>query len=203
MTDKSEIKITSWNVRGLNKIVKLKQVLHRIRLLKSKIIFLQETHLTDVSAVKKRWSGQVYSASFNSHARGVIILIDRSIPFRLNHEETDPAGRYIILQGTILASQITLVNVYGPNEDNSIFYRDLFLTLSSTPGQLIIGGDYNCVLDPVNDRTSGTDTSHMQARKVIHEYIADLNLTEVWRKLYPKKKGIFLLLTYLWYIIAY
>uniref|UniRef100_A0A0E9W8S8 Endonuclease/exonuclease/phosphatase domain-containing protein n=1 Tax=Anguilla anguilla TaxID=7936 RepID=A0A0E9W8S8_ANGAN len=40
MAGKSEIKITSWNVRGLNKLVKLKRVRGRIRLLKSQIIFL-------------------------------------------------------------------------------------------------------------------------------------------------------------------
>lgn len=122
MVGKSEIKITSWNVRGLNKLVKLKRVLDRIKLLKSQIIFLQESHLTDTTKVKKRWPGQIFAAPFNSQARGVIILIHKSIPFRLSHEVIDPACRYIILQRTILTTQITLVNVYGPNEDNPNFF---------------------------------------------------------------------------------
>lgn len=122
MLGESEIKITSWNVRGLNKLVKLKQVLGRIRLFKSQIIFLQETHLTDMTKVKKRWPGQVFAAPFNSQARGVTILIHQSVPFRLIHEVVDPAGRYIILQGTVLTSLITLVNIYGPNADNPTFF---------------------------------------------------------------------------------
>ncbi len=86
--------------------MKLKQVLGRIRLLKSQIIFLQESHLTDTIKVKKRWPGQVFAAPFNSQARGVIILIHKSIPFRLSREVIDLAGRYIILQGTILEAKL-------------------------------------------------------------------------------------------------
>lgn len=77
MQNISDIKITSWNVRGLKKLIKLKQVMNRIKHLKSKIVFLQETHLTvsDVKFVKNRWPGQVIHASFNNYARGVLILI--------------------------------------------------------------------------------------------------------------------------------
>lgn len=42
MFDTSVINVSSWNVRGLNKIVKLKQVLGRIKQMKSTVCFLQE-----------------------------------------------------------------------------------------------------------------------------------------------------------------
>ena len=52
----SELQFTSWNVKGLNKLVKLKQVMSRIKQLKAKIVFLQETHLTPEDVVKvRRW----------------------------------------------------------------------------------------------------------------------------------------------------
>lgn len=81
----SEPQFTSWNVRGLNKLVKLKQVMSRIKQLKAKIVFLQETHLTPKDTVKlsRRWSGRVFSASFSSHSRGVATLIHNSLPFHL------------------------------------------------------------------------------------------------------------------------
>lgn len=58
----SELQLISWNVRGLNKLVKLKQVVNRIKQLKAKIVFLQETHLTpeDVVKVRRRWPGRVF-----------------------------------------------------------------------------------------------------------------------------------------------
>ena len=94
----SELQFTSWNLRGLNKLVKLKQVMSRIKQLKAKIVFLQETHLTPEDVVKvRRWPGRVFSASFSSHSRGVITLIHNSLPFRLINVEEDSFGRYFVI----------------------------------------------------------------------------------------------------------
>ena len=94
----SDLQFTPWNVRGLNKIVKLKQVMNRLWQLKAKIIVLQETHLTseDVIRVRRRWPGQVFSASFSSNSRGVITLIHKSVPFKLIRVTEDGLGRYLI-----------------------------------------------------------------------------------------------------------
>lgn len=101
--------ITSWNVRGLGKIVKLKQVSNRIKDLKSKIIFIQESHMTtDVQRPSKKWPGQVFRASLNSQARGVAIHRHKLIPFQSIKVIKDPHGRYIIVQGNILSQKINL-----------------------------------------------------------------------------------------------
>lgn len=78
------IKFTSWNVRGLGKIAKLKQVIHRRKQLKASIAFLQETHLLsgDLLKIQRKWPGQVYSEPYASNARGVIPLIHKSIPLK-------------------------------------------------------------------------------------------------------------------------
>ncbi len=156
--------------------------------MKSNIIFIQETHLSkeDIKNGKKRWPGKIYSACFTSHARGVMILIHKSVPFLLKNKYVDPSGRYIILSGTIVSTQINLINVYGPNADKPSFYQDLFLSLSSYPGQCIIGGNFNCVLDPIQG--TGTDTSHQQTRKTIKKYMCELNLIDIWRHLNPNRK---------------
>lgn len=135
MSDSCKIKFTSWNCRGLNKLTKVKQVMSRIKSLKSKVVFLQETHLLseDVSKIARRWQGQVLSAPYTTHARGVMILIHKSVPLRVQNVVKDSAGRYIMVQGRLLSETITLINVYGPNEDDPKFYDSLFiyfLTLS-------------------------------------------------------------------------
>lgn len=185
----SDIKITSWNVRGLRKRIKLKQVINRIKQLKSKIIFLQETHLTDceLKFVKNRWPGQVIHSSYNNYARGVIILIHRSIPFQMLQIKKDPAGRYVIVQGNILSITLNLVSVYGPNENKPKFFEDLFLTVSTLQGLYIIGGDFNCTLNPSIDRSTDSDIYKAQNRHLINQYILDMNLVEVWRELNPDK----------------
>lgn len=168
----------------LNKLVKLKQVMSRIKQLKAKIVFLQETHLTpgDVVRVRRRWPGRVYSASFSSHSRKVITLIHNSVPFCLTGVNEDRLGRYLIIQCEILSVKLNLVNLYGPNDDNPSFFRHLILTLAELPGSYIIGGDFNCALQPEIDRSTGTDASHNQTRRELLQFINDFNLIDVWRK---------------------
>ena len=73
MSNFMEVKVTSWNCSGLGKLTKVKQVLSRVKEKRSNIVFLQESHMMqcDVSKITKRWQGQVFSASYSSHARGV------------------------------------------------------------------------------------------------------------------------------------
>lgn len=70
------------------------------------------------------------------------------------------------------------------------FFRNLFLTLSSTPEQCIISSDYDCMLDPLNGHSSGTDSSHLQSKNVLLQSINDLNLIEICRKLHPYKNEV-------------
>ena len=104
-------KISSWNVRGLGSLVKLKQVMTRLKYLGSKIVFLQETHLTssEVIRLRRRWQGQVFVANYSSHARGVAILIHKSIPLQINISTLDPGGRFIILQCSLCGQPLNLM----------------------------------------------------------------------------------------------
>ncbi len=183
----SELQFTSWNVRGLNKLVKLKEVMSRIRQLKAKIVFIQETHLApeDVIRLRRRWPGWVFSACFNSHSRGVITLIHNSVPFHLISVDEDRFGRYLIIQCEILSVRLNLVNLYGPNEDNPSFFRHLFLSLAALLGCFIIGGDFNCALQPDIDRSTGIDTSHNQTRKELLQCIEEFHLIDIWRGGHP------------------
>lgn len=90
------VECISWNCRGLQKSVKVKQVMTRIKQLKAKIIFLQETHLlaNETSKIKRRWPGQVVSASYATNSRGVMILIHKSISIQVEEITKDHNGRF-------------------------------------------------------------------------------------------------------------
>lgn len=129
----------------------------------------------------------IYS-SYNNYARGVAILIHKSVPFHIIQTIQDPTGRYVIVQGNIMSCKINLIKIYGPNEDTPSFFEKLLVTVSTLEGLYIFGGDFNCILDPVMDRLTGTDTSHVQTRKKLTEFIKDLRLVDIWRKQNPNKK---------------
>ena len=99
MSNAPFLNITSWNVRGMRKLVKIKQILSRLKHLQAKVIFLQETHLLpdEIVRIRKRWPGQILASCCSSQARGVAILIHKSVPFRIHKLLQDPAGRFVVV----------------------------------------------------------------------------------------------------------
>lgn len=115
-------------------------------------------------------------------------MIHKSVPFQVNNTIPDAAGRYLVVQGTLLQENINLISIYGPNDDNPSFFENLFLLIASLPGTALIAEDFNCTLDPKLDRSSGVDTSHAHSRKKIQRFITELNLCDPWRVQNPAKK---------------
>lgn len=98
------INFVSWNCRGLQQIRKIKQVMNKLKDMDSKIVFLQETHLPEEGNIKiqRRWQGTLFTASCSSKARGVMILVHKTVPFSVKNVIKDKMGRYLIVQGSLL-----------------------------------------------------------------------------------------------------
>lgn len=150
------IRFLSWNVKGLNNPVKRSRVLTHLKRLNSDIVFLQETHLRNSDHVKLKcpWVADVFHSTFNCKTRGVAVLIRRGIQFVPDKTITDGSGRYLIVRGTLCNTPILLVNIYAPNFDDPNFMHTLFSSIPSLNTHLMImGGDLNCSIDPVLDRS--------------------------------------------------
>ena len=119
-----KMKIISWNVKGLNQVTKRKRVLSHLQHLRVGVAFLQETHLPnrDQSKIHKEWAGQMFHSQFNCKARGVAILIHKKIPFIVSNTISDPNGRYVMVVGELFQLRLVLVNIYGPNFDDDLFF---------------------------------------------------------------------------------
>lgn len=161
--------------------------MNKIKDLGSKIVFLQETHTLEEENIRisRRWQGSLYASSFASRSRGVITLIHKSVPLHVTNVIKDKFGRYLIIQGSILHENFNLVNVYGPNTDDDRFFTNLFLTISSLSGKNIIGGDWNCVLNPILDRSTGIDQTHHKSREIIQNFMKELQMIDIWRHYNP------------------
>lgn len=174
----------SWNVNGINEPVKRGKVLAHLKSLQADIIFLQETHLKhdSHSRLRCRWIQQIYHSNFSIKARGTAILIRKGVPFKQLSTIVDRDGRYVILVGEIHSTPITLLNIYGPNNDDPEFFRkvlNLIPDISST--KLIIGGDFNFVLDTYLDRSSTLRMEPSKACNLVKSYSENMNLFDIWR----------------------
>lgn len=177
----------SWNVRGINSPIKRGKVYAHLKKIGAEIIFLQETHIKTTArfSIKAPWMSQVYQSSFSTKARGVAIIIKKSVPFIHKQTIHDINGRYLIVIGEINSLSITLVNIYGPNFDDPSFFEKVFKRIPDFMNtQIIMAGDYNCVLNARLD-TQPRRTTTSKSSLLLNNYMQKLNLVDSWRAIHP------------------
>lgn len=119
---------------------------------------------------------QVYLSNFSTKARGVAII--KSVPFILKQTNKDRTGRYLVVCGEINSLPITLVTVYGPNFDDLSFFANVFKIIPDfMHSQVIMPGDYNCVLNARLD-THPCRTITSKSTDVLNNYMQKLNLID-------------------------
>lgn len=186
----STLNVTTFNVRGLGHPIKRKRVLTFLKKEKVDIAFLQETHLSNEEhkKLKRDWVGQAYFSSFTSNKRGTVILIHKKLPFIFKEQYSDFEGRHILIRGMLYGQELTLLNVYAPNEDNPKFMMDMITLFNQYNTDFgIVAGDFNCHMDSNLDKSS-TTLSNPNASKTLRLASADVGLVDVWRELNPTRK---------------
>ena len=64
---------------------------------------------------------------------------------------SDPSGRFLIMSVSINNLSLLLVNIYAPNKDDPDFFLDVFAKVDQfNHTSLIVGGDFNAVLGPLD-----------------------------------------------------
>lgn len=142
----------SWNIKGIQHPIKRNRVFARLKTLGSDIMYLRNN---EYDKLKKNWIGQVFHSDYGDRSRGAAILIRRGLPFTPVNIIPDNKGRFIIVTGKLYGNLVALVNLYGPNWDNPQFFSSLIGKLSDPNSHLLIlGGDFNCTLQPALDKSN-------------------------------------------------
>ena len=127
------------------------------------------------------------------NVRGLSNSLKRRETFRwLNMKKirqfSDQEGRYIIIDMKI-DKILTLVNIYAPNNDNPTFFQNLLdRILSFECEEVIMGGDFNLVMDVQKDKKGGNVTMHRNSLKEVQNMVNSLDLIDAWRTLNPDAK---------------
>lgn len=75
-----------------------------------------------------------------------------------------------------------MVNIYAPNNDNSNFFQNrLDHNLSFDFEEVIMGGDFNLVMDVQKDKKGGKATEHSNSLKEVQNKANSLDLVDGWR----------------------
>ena len=184
------IKLLSANTCGLADNFKRRQLMSFIKKRGVKILLLQETH--SVKNKQKIWHSQWSGPCFFDHgtndARGVAILVSADVNFEMSNIQVSGEGRYIILTGKLDDKTITIVNIYTPNQDEPQFYITFFDQLSQISSDLMmIGGDFNLLLDTELDRKGGKKVKLSKSAHVVNTFLNTSEWVDAWRFINPER----------------
>ena len=114
-------------------------------------------------------------------SRGVCILIKPKFFCNIRKYTKDINGRFLLCEIETEDKNIyTICNIYAPNKDSPAFFDALHQNLMDYNPNIIMGGDFNLVLECERDRYK-SHHNNMQACKVLKTMCTDLKLQETWR----------------------
>ena len=104
---------------------------------------------------------KIFHANRDQKKAGVVILISDNLDFKTKAVKRDKEGHYIMIKGSILEADITIINIYAPNIGAPRYVRNM---LTSIKGEInkntIIVGDfrrrqwpplqYSCLENPMD-----------------------------------------------------
>ena len=99
----------------------------------------------------------------------------------------DGQGRFLVIKGKLEDSAFTIVNIYAPNVDRCScqFFENLRGHLLefgiSDEDNIIIGGDFNCPLNPRLDKQGGILVPRANVVSAIEGLQTTFNLHDNWR----------------------
>ena len=176
-------------MRGLGDKTKRSTIYNYLRIHDIDIALLQEVHSTTstIQQWEREWTHKWACSHGTSNARGVAVLYNKTKVF-CKSEIKDQDGRYIILNAQIEDEDITICNLYGPNEDNPLFFEEVFKQIENQENaNLIIGGDFNVTLY-AKDKLGGQESDIKNSAKFLKVQMEENELTDIWRNLNPEKE---------------
>ena len=107
----------------------------------------------------------------------------------IHHTVLDPMGRYLILKADIEDTAYLLINVYTPNKDKDLiaFFEINLSTLKNenldSEENTVMGGEFNCPLNPAIDKKGGTLNERKSVisciRDCLPSFVGDLNVLKL------------------------
>jgi exonuclease III len=188
----ASLTVGSFNVRGLGDNKKRQEVFQWLKDKNVNIVMLQETHCTDnkITDWSAEWGHTCIFNNGSSKSAGVCILCNNNFDFEVKDTFMGENGRVLLVKIVTQSQKLTIGNVYGPNSDDANFFKQVFQLIEPcADSAIIIGGDFNCVINPEIDKKGGTKYTHTESRKIIQEETDNLDLIDIWRVLNPETEA--------------
>ena len=149
---------------------------------------LQETHIsckTQADLIEKCFKGQCFWSFGIGKSAGVAIFVSPKFSGKIIRYVHDTDGRILSLLVDFNSFKFNIICLYAPNtvSDRKLFFNRLH-TFFLSPGDLILGGDFNCV-DSELDRLH-TKLDFSADKRVLSALKSDFCLVDIFCKRNPK-----------------
>ena len=166
-------KLLSLNAQGIRSFEKRNAVFGWLLKQKVDLCFLQETYSTkEVENIwKKQWKGEMFFLHGSEHSRGVLILIMNSLEFKLI-SVWSVKGNFIFFEAFVQDQKFLFVNIYAPNKlsKQTLFFDQTKDELDNSgiddDCRIIMGGDFNVILNPDLDGFGGKPKLKESAKEI-------------------------------------
>ena len=190
------LQIMSLNVRGIQTPKKRKDYFIWLDKFKSNIILLQDTHscALDENNYKNHWGHSVFFSHGLTNSRGVATIIPKHLGGTSNIFYRDMDGRILIVEININNTIYYIINVYAPSanieKEKLNFLEKLKNEINPIMNNnIIIGGDWNVVLDLELDKKGGSQIDkYPKYREKLKDLLEDFDLVDCWRLHHPNKR---------------
>ena len=155
------------------------------------IYCLQDTHFIKDSELRIRseWGGNCEFSSFRCNSRGVCVLFNYNFSYKIHSRKNDEYGNFLALDVSIDDHRITLVSLYGQNNDNPNFFHQILDIYNEFENQdIIICGDFNLVQNQELDTYNYLNVNNPNAKEKILSIKQELNLTDPYREFHQDTK---------------
>ena len=183
------LNIFSLNVNGLRNKSTRKSAFSLFKRNKYDIICLQETYITE--SVKDEWmrewkNGFIYRAGTTQSCGEIILFSDKVNDISV----LASSERFLAAGFKIKNKQCVVINVYAPNvnADKERFFNQLPDKIKNFNCEdIILCGDFNCVLSNEKDNIAG-ENHNLDTIKKFNDLVTSCNLYDTWRLLNPENK---------------
>ena len=117
------------------------------------------------------------------------ILVNSNFNYKVIEHTEIIKGRLQSLKLNINDKDFLFLNVYGPNNENTDFlsFIEQFI-IANDNESLIVGGDFNTIIDTKLDKKNGNINNNKRKREKINSIISNNDITDIWRLLNPTSR---------------
>lgn len=97
---REELIYCTYNVNGMNDVIKRRKIFSVLKHQQINISLLQETHAVDdiLRIWQSEWGGKIYASNAHNSTKGVMVLFDRGFQGEIQEVRTDNEGRAIYIE---------------------------------------------------------------------------------------------------------